>query len=177
VRSAGNIETGLAAMRHALGGSLCVWSRRLPSDFKEIRVALRDPMARVQLIVCTESWGHSKPYLVDPIMVPPLQSRPHEISRIIDECAEEATEALFATVTLTAADREWVLRHSASSVSEIEKGTRRVLSIRQHDGNITAAARSLGMSPISLSRWIGRRAYALDALTALLERRHPLADR
>jgi hypothetical protein len=59
---------------------------------------------------------------------------------------------------LSGADREWILRHSASSVSEIEKGTRRLLAIRQHDDNTTAAARSLGMAPISLSRWIGRRA-------------------
>jgi hypothetical protein len=158
VRSAGNIETGLAAMRRALGGSLCVWSRRLPSDFKDVRAALRDPATRVQLIVCAESWRHSKPYHVDPIMVPPLHSRPQEITRIIDEYAEEAAEALSATVQLSAADRDWILRHSASSVSEIEKGTRRLLAIRQYDDNTTAAARSLGMAPISLSRWIGRRA-------------------
>ena len=111
VRSAGNIETGLAAMRRALGGSLCVWSRRLPSDFKEVRLALRDPTTRVQLIVSAESWRHSKPYHVEPIMIPALHSRPQEITRIIDEYADEA-----------------------------------------------AAARSLGMAPISLSRWIGRRA-------------------
>jgi hypothetical protein len=158
VRSAGNIETGLAALRRAVGGSLCVWSRRLPSDFKEVRVALRDPATRVQLIVCAESWRHSKPYHVEPIMVPPLQSRPQEIMRIIDEYAEEAAAALSATVMMSTADREWILRHSASSVSEIEKGTRRLLAIRQHDDNTTAAARSLGMAPISLSRWIGRRA-------------------
>jgi hypothetical protein len=51
-----------------------------------------------------------------------------------------------------------ILRHSASSASEIEKGTHRLLTIRQYDNNITAAARSLRMAPISLSRWIGRRA-------------------
>jgi hypothetical protein len=177
VRSTVNISTGLAAMRSALGGSLCVWSRRLPRDFNDIRVALRDPMTRVQLIVCAESLRHSKPYHIEPIMVPPLQSRPHEINRIIDECAEEAATELFTIVTLTAADREWILRHSASSVTEIEKGTRRVLSIRQHDGHIPAAARSLGMAPISLSRWIGRRGYMRDVLATLQKKRPELADR
>jgi len=158
VRSAGNIETGLAAMQQALGGSLCVWSRRLPSDFNEVRAALRDPTARVQLIVCAESSRHSKPYHVDPIRVPALHSRPLEIRRIIDECADEAAAALSATVQLSDADRDWILRYSASSVSEIEKGTRRLLAIRQYDDNTTAAARSLGMAAISLSRWVGRRA-------------------
>jgi hypothetical protein len=158
VRSAGNIETGIAAMRRAVGGSLCIWSRRLPHDFADVRLALRDPAPRVQLIVCAESRRHTKPYHVDPIVVPPLSSRPKEITRIIDEYADEAAAAMSAAIHLTAADRDWILRNSASSLSEIEKGTRRLLAIRQHDDNMAAAARSLGMAPISLARWIGRRA-------------------
>jgi FHA domain len=157
VRSAGNLETGIAAMRRALGGSLCVWSRRLPRDFADVRLALRDPATRVQLIVCAESRRH-KPHHVEPIVVPPLSHRPQDITRIIDEYADEAAAAMSAAVHLTAADRDWILRSSASSISEIEKGTRRLLAIRQHDDNIAAAARALGMAPISLARWIGRRA-------------------
>jgi len=157
VRSARNSETGLAAMLRGLGGSLCVWSRRLPHDFGDVRLALRDPFTRVQLIVCAES-RHTKPYYIEPIMIPPLSSRAQEITRIIDEYAEEAAATVSATVQLTAADRDWILRNSASSISEIEKGTRRLLAIRNHDGNTAAAARSLDMAPISLARWIGRRA-------------------
>jgi FHA domain len=157
VRSAGNMETGIAAMQRALGGSLCMWSRRLPHDFAEVSVALRDPRTRVQLIVCAES-RRPKPYHVEPIVISPLSSRPQEITRIIDEYADEAAATVSATVHLTAADRDWILRNSASSISEIEKGTRRLLAIRNHDDNTAAAARSLGMAPISLARWIGRRA-------------------
>ena len=157
VRSAGNIKTGIAAMRGALGGSLCMWSRRLPHDFAEVRLALRDPKTRVQLIVCAES-RRTKPYHVEPIVIPALSRRPQEITRIIDECAHEVAATVSATVHLTAADRDWILRNSASSISEIEKGTRRLLAIRNHDDNTAAAARSLGMAPISLARWIGRRA-------------------
>ena len=158
VRSAGNLETGIAAMRRAHGGSLCMWSRRLPQDFADVRLALRDPAARVQLIVCAESRRHTKPYHVEPIVVPPLSSRPQDITRIIDEYADEAAAAMSAAIHLTAADRDWILRSSASSISEVEKGTRRLLAIRQHDDNIAAAARALGMAPISLARWVGRRA-------------------
>jgi hypothetical protein len=158
VRSAGNTETGIAAMRRALGGSLCMWSRRLPHDFAEVRLELRDPRTRVQLIVCAESRRHTKPYHVEPIVVPPLSSRTQEITRIIDEYADEAAATVSAVVHLTAADRDWIMRNSSSSISEIEKGTRRLLAIRNHDDNTAAAARSLGMAPISLARWIGRRA-------------------
>ena len=158
VRSAGNSETGLAAMRRARGGSRCMWSRRLPHDFTDVRLALRDPVTRVQLIVCAESLRHTKPYFVEPIVIPPLASRAHDLRRIIDEYADEAAAAVSASVHLTAADRDWIMRHSASSISEIEKGTCRLLAIRNHDDNTAAAARSLGMAPVSLARWIGRRA-------------------
>jgi hypothetical protein len=160
VRSAGNSETGLAAMRRARSGSLCVWSRRLPHDFADVRLALRDPATRVQLIVCAESRRHTKPYLVEPIIIPSLSSRAHELPRIIDEYADEAAAAVSAAVHLTASDRDWIMRNSASSISEIEKGTRRLLAIHNHDDNTAAAARSLGMAPISLARWIGRRVLA-----------------
>ena len=158
VRSAGNSETGLAAMQRARGGSLCVWTRRLPHDFADVRLALRDPVARVQLIVCAEFLRHTKPYLVEPIVIPPLSSRFQELPRIIDEYADEAAAEVSASVHLTPADRDWIMRNSSSSISEIEKGTRRLLAIRNHDDNTAAAARSLGMAPISLARWIGRRA-------------------
>jgi hypothetical protein len=158
VRSAGNMETGIAAMRRAFGGSLCVWTRRLPHDFDDVRMALRDPATRVQLIVCSESRHQTKPYHVEPIVVPSLASRNQEITRIIDEYADEAAALMSATMHLTAADRQWILNNSASSISEIEKGTRRLIAIREHGDNMAAAARSLGMAPISLSRWFGRRA-------------------
>jgi len=159
VRSAGNIETGLAAMLRARGGSLCLWRRRLPHDFADVRLALRDPSTRVQLIVCAESRRNIKPYHVEPIVIPPLSSRTHELPRIIEEYADEAAAAVSASVHLTAADRDWIMRNSASSISEIEKGTRRLLAIHNHGDNTAAAARSLGMAPISLARWIGRRTW------------------
>jgi hypothetical protein len=73
-----------------------VWSRRLPHDFDDVRLALSDPATRVQLIVCSESRRHVKPYHVDPIVIPPLSSRPDQIARIVDEYADEAAEFLCA---------------------------------------------------------------------------------
>src|SRR5439155_25367341 len=64
VRAADNAETGMAATQRAFGGSLCVWSKRLPPDFEHVRIALRRPEMHVLLIVCTEAPRHSKPYYV-----------------------------------------------------------------------------------------------------------------
>lgn len=75
VRSAGNAETAIDAMQRAAGGSLCLWSRRPPHDFAQVRRELRDPRTRVQLIVCAAARRQTKPYHVEPIVVPPLSSR------------------------------------------------------------------------------------------------------
>jgi hypothetical protein len=53
-------------------------------------------------------------------------------------------------------DREWVRKHSAASLPDIEKGTRRLIAVRV-SRNVSVAAERLGMAPVSLSRWIGRR--------------------
>lgn len=163
VRAVENAETGMAAVQRARGGSLCVWSKRLPQDFKKVQLALRDPATRAQLIVCTEVLRHSKPYHVEPIVVPPLKIRSSEIPRIIAEYAEDAAVEFAATARLSADDRGWILKYSASSISEIEKGARRLLAIRKHKDNVTAAAKELGMAAPSLLRWIGRRALPRDS--------------
>lgn len=157
VRSAENTETGMEAVRRARGGTLCVWAKRLPRDFDAVSAALRDPATKVQLVVCVDSPRQSRPYNVEPVVIPPLKSRSREVGRVIFEYSEEAAAELTAP-PLSVADREWLQKHSSSSVSEIEKGTRRLVAIRQHGNNLSAAAKVLGMAPISLSRWIGRRA-------------------
>jgi Inner membrane component of T3SS, cytoplasmic domain len=157
VRSAENYATGMEAYAAAAGGSLCVRSRRLPRDFDEVLVALRDPRSRVQLVVCADVLGDGGPYLAAPIIVPPLASRAIEIDRIITEYAEDAIIQLGTPRSaFLAADHAWVREHSASSLPEIEKATLRLVAIRE-SRNVSNAAARLGMAPVSLSRWIGRR--------------------
>lgn len=157
-RNAENVETGMAALQRAVGGSVCVWSKRLPPDFERVRAVLRDPTARAQLIVCVETLRQTKPYHVEPIVIPALKSRTHELPRIVAEYADEAAADLGSLIGLGPADQEWISKYSASSLWEIEKGARRLTAIRQHDDNLAAAARALGMAQVSLHRWIGRRA-------------------
>jgi len=157
VRSAENYETGMPAFAAATGGSLCVRSLRLPRDFKGVVKALRDPDARVQLVVCAQASEDCEAFLAVPITVPPLTSRADELDRIITEYAEDAIAELGTPRTgFLSADREWVRTHSASSLPDIEKATLRLVAIRE-SRNLSSAAARLGMAPVSLSRWIGRR--------------------
>jgi hypothetical protein len=157
VRTAENIEPGLAALAAAQGGSLCVWSKRLPRDFAQVRAELRTQHARVQLIVCMPDPGDGQAFEATRISLPSLRTRHRELSRIIDEYAAEAIASLSVAVRFTTADRAWIASHSASSLPEIEKGTRRLVAVRHTGGNITAAADMLGMSAVALRAWIGRR--------------------
>jgi hypothetical protein len=157
VRSAENYETGLPAFAAATGGSLCVRSLRLPRDFSGVITALRDPNSQVQLVVCAQASEDCEPYLAVPITVPPLASRADELDRVITEYAEDAIAELGTPRTgFLSADREWVRTHSASSLPDIEKATLRLVAIRE-SRNLSSAAARLGMAPVSLSRWIGRR--------------------
>ena len=91
-----------------------------------------------------------------PITVPPIANRTHELGRIIEEYAADARATLAATASFTPHDADWVLRHSASSFDEIEKGTQRLVALRERE-TLVGAAELLGMSHVALSRWIGRR--------------------
>ena len=158
VRAAENEPEGTRAMEAATGGTLCVRARRLPRDFRAVSLALRDPASRVQLVVCTDDLADTRTLLADPLVISPLARRRAELDRIVDEYARDAVASLAADpeTGFTGADREWVIQHSASSLPEIEKGTRRLVAIRQA-GSIAQAAARLGMSHVALSQWIGRR--------------------
>jgi len=157
VRSAENHETGMAALAAAQGGTLCVRSRRLPRDFTDVIAALRDPDARVQLMVCAGSPDDGRRHLAVPIAIPSLAGRRAEIDRIIAEYAEDAVTDLAAPRgSFLREDHGWVREYAMSSLPEIEKATLRLVALRD-SRNLTAAAARLGMAPVSLARWIGRR--------------------
>lgn len=151
--------SGEAAICAALGGSVCVRRRRLPRDFEAMARMLRGSKATTQIIVCAEASYARDPFLLrpGPIVVPPLSARAGELPRIVDEFAHDALRDLAAGVAeFTPRDRAWVIEHSASTLPEIEKGTRRLVAIRQA-GSLTQAAARLGMSHVALAQWFGRR--------------------
>jgi hypothetical protein len=158
VRSPGNHKTGARALPAALGGTLCVRTCRLPRDFASMVERLRNA-EDVQLVVCTDRGDAVHPLLVkpEPIVVPPLAMRANDVPRIVDEYAADAIDELGASRTgFTDADRGWVGEHAATSLAEIEKATLRLVALR-FSRNTSGAAARLGMAPVSLSRWVGRR--------------------
>jgi hypothetical protein len=159
IRSPANYVNGVEAVAAARDGSLCIRHQRVPSDFPSMVRLVRDLGSRVQLIICADARFEGHPFLAlpVPIRVPSLRTRTKELPRIIDEYAAEAIHELHATeASFTAADREWVLEHAPLSVAEIEKATLRLVAIRMSK-NLPRAAERIGMAPVSLSRWIGRR--------------------
>jgi len=158
VRSAANYASGVDGFVAATGGSLCVRSDRRPRDFSKVLIRLRDPNARVQLVMCMhDDAKHGVPFGAHPIEVPPLEGRAHEVPRIVDEYARDAIAFLEAPQgSFTGADRDWVLTYGARSLEEIEKATLRLTALRIA-GNLPDAAKRLGMAPVSLARWIDRR--------------------
>jgi hypothetical protein len=53
-------------------------------------------------------------------------------------------------------DRDWVMKHGARSIPEIEKATLRIVALNMTN-NSHQAAKVLRMAQVSLSRWLGRR--------------------
>ena len=170
VRSPPNTPLGIQALSHAMGGTLCVRHARLPADFDEACRRAYDPDSDVQIIVCARDLQQVA--LVDgtlAIEVPALGLRERELSRIVQEYAEDAISTFGVDrAHFNADDRDWVMTHCARSLAEIEKATLRVIALSASHSGSHAAAR-LGMAPVSLARWLDRRPQrATDAKPAEL---------
>ncbi|HWO26378.1 MAG TPA: hypothetical protein VNO30_46940 [Kofleriaceae bacterium] len=152
--------TATAAAQTAHGGSLLVRRRRLPGDFRAAVELVRDPTAAVQLIVCSDARHDAHPFvaLPVPIVVPSIRERAHEVPRIIDEYAGDAVRTL-RDAWFSDLDREWVIRHAAGSLSEIETATLRRTALRVA-GSIEAAAKLLGLTGVGMRQWLHRRKHA-----------------
>jgi hypothetical protein len=158
VRCPGNHQSGAAAIAAAAGGTLCVCPSRLPRDFAFLAETIR-VAGEVQYVVCGGRDRDLHPLLVvpAPILIPPLRERLDELARIVDEYARDAVMELGAReACFTEGDRAWVMTHAATSLWQIEKATLRIVALRA-SANMSNAAARLGMAPVSLSRWLGRR--------------------
>jgi DNA-binding NtrC family response regulator len=150
----------------AAGGSLCVLRRQLPRDFSAAVTMFRESDARVQLMICGGRRDKSLALLevLAPILIPSLQERAAELPRIVEEFAADAAAALSSNVSLSAKDHDWICKHSASSLDEIETTTLRLVALRQ-EGNVLRASRLLGISHVSLGQWFQRRYLTVTPTT------------
>jgi hypothetical protein len=158
VRSPANRVSGVAAFEAALGGTLCLRTRRLPQDIGALIARLRR-CRDVMLVVCVSDIADVSPLLIRPapLALPPLATRRADIDRIIAEYAADAIAELAApSIGFSEDDHAWVREHAAGSLEEIEKATLRLTAIRTSD-TVTKAAAQLGMAVPSLLKWIDRR--------------------
>jgi hypothetical protein len=85
--------TGMAALEAARRGTVCVVSRRPPNDFAQLMSALRD-QDDARLVVCARTGWRCEVLLAisEPIHVPQLADRAHEVPRVVEEYGEDARE-------------------------------------------------------------------------------------
>ena len=124
VRSVANYKDPLRALRAAIGGSLCLLRRRLPPAASAVLNEVRRSKPRVQLVICEyeKDRGLAESLVADPIVIPPLAERGHELDRIISEYATEAMRELAAPrSTFTEREHDWVRTHAASTLTEISR--------------------------------------------------------
>ena len=155
VRSPASRGNALAALEAARSGTFCMRLERAPADLPETVPFLR-AADDVMLVMCAVS----DLLLIRPapVAVPPLASLGAELDRVIAEYADDALAALAAPASsFTTDDHAWVRQHAATSLAEIEAGTRRLVTLHA-SRNMSHAAARLGMAPVSLTRWLGRRA-------------------
>jgi len=154
-RMAANFDDARSALAAATGGTLCVWHDRQPAGFADVVRAIRGRTARAQLVVCSHALAHGESLIASPIVIPPLEWRASELDRIIDAYVADARADLGGT--WSAVDHEWVRRHEAATLPEIEVATRRLVALRATRGSLAHAARRLEMSRPALAEWVSRR--------------------
>ena len=160
VRAPRSYASGVAAIQAATGGSVYMLRRRRPRDFSAMAELVKG-RAPVQFILCSDFYEALHPFLLRPVplQIPPLSARTSDLPRIVEEYARDASRELSADEAMfRRAERDWVIAHSASTLLEIEKGTRRLVALRQV-GSIYGAAKRLGISHVALAQWLGRRRY------------------
>lgn len=157
VRLPANVVDGRDAFEQARGGTLCVLAHRQPSDFEDLLEAHRNSSGtQTQLMICDDGQGKHGLFLPSTITIPTLASRGVELAHIIYEYANDAARSFALPSRIYPDDNAWILEHSASSFAEIGKGARRLAALRAAR-TLSGAAALLGMAPVSLRRWIGRR--------------------
>jgi hypothetical protein len=158
VRGPANRAAGVDALEKARGGTLCVRAQRLPPGFGDVLTELREPENGTLLMICSRRSSLPNAAQID---IPSLETRRQDLVRIVNEYIEDATHALHALDDcLGSQDIEWILERAAIraelTISGIEKAALRAVAL-QIAGDLTKAAKLLGMARVSLERWIRRR--------------------
>jgi FHA domain len=152
-----NFADPIEASEAAKQGTLCVRAERLPRGFAELLHHVLSTESTTQLMVCIDGMRPAERSFASPIVIPSLRSRSQtEIAQVIREYFLDAIVDLDGPPVPALADRAWIMKHSATSLVEVAKGTRRLVALRKAK-TLRGAAELLGMTSPSLSRWLQHR--------------------
>ncbi len=157
-RSAESRTTISEAINAARGGTMCVWSSRLPPDFDAWREVLRRRDVRARLVICYRDPETPPETWPGVVHVPALSERSDEIDAIMDAYAADAMSALGRRDVqpgISAHEREWLRRRRPRTTAELARAVERLVAIREL-GTIERAAEWVGISRVALSRWLNR---------------------
>jgi len=171
VRSPAHFKSGVAALEAAAGGTLCIRSRQLPRDTARMLEQLRARSGSAQLVICMERMDADVALVgPPPISIPSLEARGGDLARLAFECGREACVALNAPLWCFS-EYDAALVATETSLEDIEKAAWRMTATNLMYANISSAASLLGMAPVSLARWLGRRSWRSAVERGVVSRR------
>jgi hypothetical protein len=149
------------ALAAAAGGTLCLNTQRLPPGFQRIVQRWRRSETRVHLVLCASASDPVLETVADALVVAPLYLRWRDRVRIINNVATEAAIELgVAGKAISDADRQIILESDATTLSELEMATKRIVALRHcavGRGGLSRAAEKLGVTHATLAEWAERR--------------------
>ena len=154
-------ESAAQALDRAPGGMIYVEARDLPPDLDQLAAGIRDPEARIRLVVCadrTEATAELAMMIprIATVWIPRVTDRKDELDPLIEAYGRDAVAALGATdLGFRPHDLKWVRGSGLETLAELEEVTHRLVALR--NWGVTAGAERLGITHGALSRWARRR--------------------
>ena len=106
--------------------------------------------------------------LCRPLDIPSLSAHAPEAERLVQESIDDAAGALGAATVRIPGPLRHAIIVRVGSFAELEKTSLRLVALASAR-NVTHAAARLGMAPVSLTRWLGRRSWLPPILNSLRE--------
>jgi hypothetical protein len=150
------VKRASAALPLAHGGTVCVRTTELPTDYRAVQQAL-ETSDSVQSYVCATAVPVLPPAhrAVVPIAVPELATRSaSDLDKIIQEYALDACRGFDASASMfSERDQACVVKRDATSFADIEIATRRIVAFRTF-GNPHQAAPHVELSHVGFRKWL-----------------------
>lgn len=157
VRAPMNVLEPEEVLRASQGGVICFRTEELPREFNNMVEMVRYGDAQRQIVVCGARNGRLRLLTAEAVLsVPDLSSRGEQAFWVVEQFFEDARNVFGVKFDKFVHNKDWILKYSASSYSEVLKGTMRLTALGATEG-VAKAAAVLGMKRESLRGWLESR--------------------